>query len=141
MKKLTFVLLTVALVALTISSVYAKPDKIEVKNSDPEVPEPTMCGCVPGYTPGFWKHNIRVLLDLTNGKHSSYDRGTYAGIKITDPMMTDPVWGYLNRINVATGESYTYEQFLSYLNEPGWSADRTNAANWLNWAIDLGPFQ
>jgi hypothetical protein len=46
----------------------------------------------------------------------------------------------LNEINTDTGESYTFEVLLGYLQGPGWSADRTNTANYFNFEAGYGPY-
>jgi len=126
MKKTLMGIVAVALVALMIANVYAA------------IPAPTFCGCLcRGFTPGFWKHNIQVRLGLTNGAYSAFEGGPKDGIKLTDAMMD----GFLARIKAKPGMSgFTFEQALAYLKLQGWSADRTNTANWFNWAAGYGPF-
>jgi len=87
----------------------------------------------PGMTPGFWKHNIKVRLGLTNGAYSALPDGT----KLTNAMMD----GYLTTVrSLSVNPTLTFAQALAYLNLPGWSADRTNMANWFNAAAGYGPF-
>ena len=126
LKKLTLSLLAISVVILMTTSVYA------------QIPDPpTLCGCPPdGFTPGFWKHNIRVYLDLTNGKYNAFGSGPREGEKLTDETMEN----LLDAINLETGSTYTFPILLDALNGPGWSVDRTNAANWLNWAAGYGPY-
>ena len=56
MKKLIISIAAVALLSLMIGGVYA------VYAVDT---------CPPGLTPGFWKHNVGVLLGYNNGSYSS----------------------------------------------------------------------
>jgi len=109
------------------------------------IPPPDFgCGCrCPGFTPGFWKHNIQVRLShapynlgLTNGAYSAFEGGQRDGQKLTDALMDSglaAIQGYL-------GAGFTFEQALEYLKLPGWSADRTNTANWFNFVAGYGPF-
>jgi len=122
MKKTLISIVAVAFVALMITNVYA-----------PCVPTPPDCGC-PGLTPGFWKHNIRVRLGLTNGAYSALPDGT----KLTDALMNQ----YLTAIRTAMGDpTFEFLDALGYLKLKGWSADRTNTANWFNWAAGYGHFE
>jgi len=136
MKRTLIGIVAVVFVALMIANVYATTRPI---------PKPPFCGCLcPGFTPGFWKHNIQVRLshpaynlDLTNGAYSAFEGGPKDGIKLTDAMMDS----FLAAIKAKPGMSgFTFEQALAYLKLPGWSADRTNTANWFNWAAGYGPF-
>jgi hypothetical protein len=120
MKKLLTSVVAVALVALVIANVYA------------QVPAPNFCGCLPcGFSPGFWKHNLRVYLDYTKGKYSAFEGGPLDGVKLTDEMMES----FLDDIG-----SFTAEEALGYLMERGWSTDRTNTANWFNKVTGYGPY-
>jgi len=128
MKRSIFILtLLLAVAVFSIAPVMAQ-----------NIPAPKFCGCLcRGFTPGFWKHNIQVYLDLTNGAYSAFEGGPKDGIKLTDAMMD----GFLAAIKAKPGMSgFTFEQALAYLKLPGWSADRTNTANWFNWAAGYGPF-
>jgi len=134
MKKILISIAAIAFAALMITNAYAgcipKP--------------PTTCGRCPGFTPGFWKHNIQVRLShpgynlgLTNGAYSAFEGGPKDGVKLTDAMMD----GFLAAIKAKSGMSgFTFQQALAYLKLQGWSADRTNTANWFNWAAGYGPF-
>jgi len=127
MKKTLIGMVAVALVAMMITNVYAQT-----------VPAPEFpCGLCAGFTPGFWKHNIRVRLGLTEGKYNAYEGGPLDEVKLTDAMMDD----LLEAINAESGLGLTFEQALAYLEGPGWSDDRTNTANWFNWASGYGPFE
>jgi hypothetical protein len=138
MKKTLISLVAVAIVALMITTVYAPPTI-----PPPTIPPPTFCDGCPGFTPGFWKHNIKVRLShepynlgLTNGAYSAFEGGPLDGIKLTDGLMD----GYLAAINAELGASYTFAELLAYLEGPGWSADRTNTANWFNYVAGYGPY-
>jgi hypothetical protein len=106
----------------------------------PDMPPPCEReGC--GFTPGFWKHNLRVYLGLTNGKYSAFSRdGLYwdAGTKLTDTIMS----ALIDNINTWNGVAYTYsaQELLDFLNENGWSSNRINTANWFNYMAGYGPF-
>lgn len=139
MKKTLIGIAAVAFVALMIANAYAQCA---------EVPPPTFCGCrARGFTPGFWKHNIEVRLsnapydeDLTNGAYNAFAGGRLDGVKLTDALMD----GYLAAINaqltIMGYPTISFDQALAYLKLPGWSTDRTNTANWFNWAAGYGPF-
>jgi len=123
MKKILLAIAVIALSALMIGSVYAI--------SIPDAPTncPTSC---PGLTPGFWKHNLEVYLDLTNGAYSA----AYG-----DKLDTSQMNGLLDSLRTPFGvplsmTNMEFAQFLlDALNEPGWSADRTNVANWFNYLM------
>jgi len=126
MKKTLIGIVAVAFVALMIANAYAQC-----------IPAPPLCECMPpGFTPGFWKHDIEVRLGLTNGAYNAFEGGPLDGVKLTDALMD----GYLAAINTALGTSFTFAQLLGYLQGPGWSADRTNTANWFNFVAGYGPF-
>ena len=133
MKKTLIGITAVAFVALMIANAYAQC-----------VPAPPFCECLPpGFTPGFWKHDIEVRLshapyneELTKAAYNAFEGGPLDGVKLTDAMMD----GYLAAINAALGASFTFDQLLEFLNGPGWSTDRTNTANWFNYVAGYGPF-
>jgi hypothetical protein len=125
-KKMLVGITAVALLALMISNVYAV---ISVP------PPPCSCG-PPGFTPGFWKHDIEVRLGLTNGAYNAFEGGPLDGVKLTDAIMD----GYLAAINTALGTSFTFEQLLGYLQLKGWDPLRTNTANWFNYEAGYAPF-
>ena len=81
---------------------------------------------------------MRALrLGLTNGNYSAFVGDPLDGVKLTDEMMD----GFLDDINEALSPaSFTFEQLLEYLQGPGWSADRTNTANWFNYVAGYGPY-
>jgi len=135
MKKTLISIVAIAFAALMIANVYAPL---------PPVPAPPCGGCGCGFTPGFWKHDIQVRLShapynlgLTNGAYNAFEGGPKDGIKLTDAMMD----GFLAKIKAKPGMSgFTFQLALEFLKLPGWSADRTNTANWFNWAAGYGPF-
>ena len=115
MKKALIGIVAVTMLALTVNKAFA----------------------CPGFTPGFWKHNIRVRLGLTNGEYNAFEGGPLDGVKLTDAMMD----GYLTTVRSLSGiPTLTFAQALVCLNLPGWSADRTNMANWFNAAAGYGPY-
>jgi hypothetical protein len=130
MKKTLISIVPVAFVALMITNVYAI-----------SVPAPVFCEprC-PGFTPGFWKHNIRVYLGETNGKYSAFEGGPLDGVKLTDDMMDDLLDIINAKITSLGYPALTFEDALNYLKGPGWSADRTNTANCFNWAAGYGAY-
>lgn len=124
MKKTLISIVAVAFVALMITNVYAQL---------PSVPHQPCGGCGCGLTPGFWKHNIQVRLNGDSIGYSALPDGT----KLTDALMD----GYLAAIHAYSGgPQFTFAQALVYLKLPGWSTDRTNTANWFNWAAGYGEF-
>jgi hypothetical protein len=131
-KKTLISIVAVVFVALMIANVYAPPTIPQLT-----IPPPTFCGCpCPGFTPGFWKHNIKVRLGLTNGAYSAFKGGPRDGQKLTDALMD----AGLAAINTALGASFTLGDLLAFLEGPGWSPDRTNTANWFNKVAGYGPF-
>ena len=127
MKKILMSTVTVALIALMIANVYAV-----------SVPTPTFCEpyCSCGFTPGFWKHNISVRLELTNGKYSAFKGAPQDGVKLTDDIMDD----LLEAINTKYGTSLEFEDLLANLKLKGWDPLRTNTANLFNEAAGYGPY-
>jgi hypothetical protein len=139
MKKILIGIAAVVLLATMIATVYAPPP---ATFPDPVIPAPTFCGCPPcGFTPGFWKHNVRVRLaslglDDFNGAYNAFEGGPLDGVKLTDALMD----GYLADINSALGTTYDFEDMLGFLTLPGWHSDRTNTANWFNKVAGYGPY-
>ena len=136
MKKTLISIVAVAFVALMIATVYA-PRTIPPAT----IPAPTFCeDRCPGFTPGFWKHNIKVRLGLTNGAYSAFEGGPRDGQKLTDELM-DLALAAINTALGAMGVGpFTFADLLEYLEGPGWSLDRTNTANWFNKVAGYGPF-
>lgn len=129
MKKTLISIAAVAFVALMITNAYAVIC----------VTTPPHCTLrCPGLTPGFWKHNIEVYLGYTNGAYSALPDGT----KLTNGLMET----YLAGIQSGVLPDYpgipglTFDQALTFLKGPGWSADRTNIANWFNFEAGYGWF-
>jgi hypothetical protein len=129
MKKALISMLAVAFAALMITSASAQLPCI-----------PTPCTvCYPGYTPGFWKHDIEVYLGLSKGSYNAfaYDNiwGTVpAGTKISGSMLEN----YLDLINGYTGLNLDFATALAILKLPGYSTDRTNLCNWFNIVAGYG---
>jgi hypothetical protein len=94
---------------------------------DPEPPDNHCNGT--GYTPGFWKHNIRVALELTRGSYSAFDDGT----KVTE----------VDLLTWAGDIGVSLEEALEDLTArgPGSEATRTDMANAFNAAAGFGPFE
>ncbi len=92
----------------------------------------------PGFTPGFWKHNIQVRLGLTNGKYSAFEGGPLDGVKLTNSLMDS----LLAKVHTMPGfTTITYAQALANLQLPGWNPLRTNTANAFNAAAGYGPYE
>lgn len=128
MKKALIGMLAVTLVALMMTSASAQCITPMTYYCDQRCP---------GLTPGFWKHNIEVRLGLTKGAYSAFPNGT----KLTDGMMDDLLWAVRWELGDRS-EPYwfTFELALNYLKGNGWSADRTNVANWFNWEAGFNPY-
>lgn len=84
--------------------------------------------CEPGYTPGFWKHNIGVALGYNPGDYSAFSDGT----KLTAAMLA----GYATTVGVTLEEAY---EALS-AKGPGMDTVRADMANAFNTAAGYGPF-
>jgi hypothetical protein len=85
---------------------------------------------MPGYTPGFWKHNIGVALGYNRGKYSAFNDGT----KLTLAMLQ----GYAADVGV------TLEQAYAAVNAKGGPPNnmiRADMANAFNAAAGYGPFE
>jgi hypothetical protein len=93
---------------------------------EPEPPD-NHCGET-GYTPGFWKHNIRVALEYTRGSYSAFDDGT----KVTKADLE--TWA--GQIGVSLIDA------LADLTArgPGMNVVRDAMANDFNAAAGFGPF-
>ncbi len=83
----------------------------------------------PGYTPGFWKHNIGVALGFNPGKFSAFSDGT----KLTAGMLQ----GYAATVGVTLQEAYD----ALTARGPGRDVVRTEMANDFNAAAGYGPFE
>jgi hypothetical protein len=85
----------------------------------------------PGFTPGFWKHNIGVALGINPGHYSAFGGGPLDGVKLTSSMLE----GYAATVGVTLQEAY------DALNTKGQPAStRINMANAFNAAAGYGPF-
>ena len=85
----------------------------------------------PGYTPGFWKHNIGVALGYNPGAYSAFRDGT----KLTEAMLQ----GYAATVGVSLQEAY--DAVSARGNTAGQAAIRTDMANAFNAAAGYGPFE
>jgi hypothetical protein len=83
---------------------------------------------MPGYTPGFWKHNIGVYLDYNNGSYSAFRDGT----KLTGAMLES----YAAIVGVSLQDAY---DALS-ANGRGMDTVRRDMANAFNAAAGYGPY-
>jgi len=107
MKKALIGIVAVAMVALMINNAFA----------------------CPGYTPGFWKHNIGVALGYNPGDYSAFED---TGIKLTAAMLA----GYAATVGVTLEEAYAALSAKG----PGMDMVRANMANAFNAAAGYGPF-
>jgi hypothetical protein len=85
----------------------------------------------PGYTPGFWKHNIGVALGYNRGSYSAFRDGT----KLTMEMLE----GYATTVGVTLQEAY--DAVSAKGNREGQASIRANMANAFNAAAGYGPFE
>jgi len=133
MKKILISIVAVAFVALMITNAYSQC------TPPTTIPTPP-CSCgPPGFTPGFWKHDIAVYLGLDKGGKGSYNAfegGPLDGVKLTDAMME----GFLAEINADAGLKLDFPTAYAILQLPGWDARRTNLANWFNYEAGYGPY-
>jgi len=84
----------------------------------------------PGYTPGFWKHNIGVALGYNRGDYSAFSDGT----KLTAEMLA----GYAATVGVTLEEAYAAVSAKG--NTEGQAQIRADMANAFNAAAGYGPF-
>jgi hypothetical protein len=133
MKKVLISIAALAFAALMITSAYA---------ALPTIPTPCYV-CYPGFTPGFWKHDIAVYLELDKGGKGSYNAFEYdnawgsilAGTKMTASMLE----GFLDLINSYNqGLNLDFPTALAILKLPGSDARRTNLCNWFNIVAGYG---
>jgi len=81
----------------------------------------------PGYSPGYWKHNVRVYVE---------DRGSYSGGETAASME------YYASVIAGAHSGFT----LEWANMVFWSKDKTlksmwlTVANWFNAAAGLAPY-
>ena len=82
----------------------------------------------PGYTPGFWKHNIGVYLGENPGGYSAFNDGTKVDAEMLEELFAD--------LDVTPEEAY---EALS-AKGPGMDTVRADMANAFNVAAGYGPF-
>ena len=82
----------------------------------------------PGYTPGFWKHNIGVYLGENPGKYSAFRDGT----KLT----ADRLENIAAAVPVSLPDAYA----ALTAKGPGMNTVRDNMANDLNYAAGYSDF-
>jgi hypothetical protein len=89
---------------------------------------PPGCHCVPGRTPGYWKHNIGVYCGEAHGAYSWY----FGNVKLNDATV-----GY-----ILTQAGVTCEEALAALSArgPGSEVIRNRMNFRLNIAANLNPF-
>jgi hypothetical protein len=85
----------------------------------------------PGYTPGFWKHNIGVAIGENRGKYSAFED---TGIKVTEAMLI----GFAADVGVSLPEAYAA---LTAKGGPPNNMIRADMANAFNDAAGYGPFE
>ena len=120
MKKSMIAIAAVAMLAIMIPFTFA------------EVVWPP-CQEFPGRTPGYWKHQINVLLENTNGAYSWYfDDEFGVGVKMNND--------YMNAILADAG--VTAEEALTALQAkgPGSAVIRDDMAALLNYWAHLDPY-
>jgi hypothetical protein len=118
MKKILLAFASVALLAVLIPAAFASGC----------VRIPPGCHCVPGRTPGYWKHNIGVYCGEANGAYSWY----FDSVKLNDATVAY----ILSRAGV------TCDEALEALSAQGYGSEAIrNYMNFrLNWAANLNPF-
>ena len=104
----------------------------------------TVPGLAPGFTPGFWKHDIQVRLShapydegLTVSSYNAFSGGPRDGEKLTDALM-DSLLAIVNTMPGFT--TLTFDQALANLQLQGNNPLRTATANAFNAAAGYGPF-
>jgi hypothetical protein len=91
--------------------------------------------CTPGYTPGFWKHNIGVYLGENPGSYSAFNDGT----KVTAGMLVDILAEINDPIVQVPTLGDAYEALTA--KGPGSSSIRADMANLFNLAIGYVEFE
>ena len=113
MKKYVVAFIAVAMLASMIGGVFAQ------------------CCCAPGFTPGFWKHNIGVYIGVAEGAQSAFEGGPYDGQK-ADAFLDTVGW-----------DTAGWQAVLDVLSARGGgeiAQARADAANALNAMAGYGPF-
>jgi len=98
-------------------------------NCEPPPNEHNGCEREPGFTPGFWKHNIRVALGYP-GRYSVFDRGPLEGTRVTEAMLLG--WCPVATLQLALDDLTA--------RGPGSREIRTAMANAFNDAAGYDPF-
>jgi hypothetical protein len=95
------------------------------------------CCCTPGRTPGFWKHNLGVALEISKGSYSSI----YDDVKLTYDDMVYLVGTYTLFPAGVDTPTEQLQWFYDLVNTKGGGAEgasiRNMAANFLNAAAGL----
>ena len=120
MKKTMIAIAAVAMLAIIIPFTFA----------DVVLPP---CGCTPGRTPGYWKHQIKVY--LTHTTSTVYTKGSYSWY-FDDTKMSDE---YMELILAAAGNTAEFALSRLEAKGPGSAATRDYQANLLNMAAHLDP--
>ncbi len=87
----------------------------------------------PGFTPGFWKHNLGVALGYNPGKYSAFTGGPLDGVKVTESKL----------LELAGIVGVTLEQAYAAVNAKGGPPNnqiRADMANAFNAAAGYGDF-
>jgi len=88
----------------------------------------------PGFTPGFWKHNIGVYLGLRHGSYSAFEGGPLDGVKVTGPMLEE----LAGIVGVSLEDAY---DAVNAKGGPPNNMIRADMANAFNAAAGYGPFE
>ncbi len=96
--------------------------------------------CAPGFTPGFWKHNIGVYLDIANGAPSAFEGGPLDGVKCDASILGSTL---LTNALAGLSPPHTLEDIYGFLSTGGGgdiAQARADWANWLNSVFGYGNF-
>jgi hypothetical protein len=91
-------------------------------------------GRCPGFTPGFWKHNIGVALGYNPGKYSAFEGGPLDGVKVTEAKLLE----LAGIVGVSLEEAYAA---VNAKGGPPNNMIRADMANAFNAAAGYGPFE
>jgi hypothetical protein len=91
-------------------------------------------GQCPGFTPGFWKHNIGVALGYNPGKYSAFKDGPLDGVKVTEAKLLE----LAGIVGVSLEEAYNA---VNAKGGPPNNMIRADMANAFNAAAGYGPFE
>ncbi len=92
------------------------------------------CSKAPGFTPGFWKHNIGIAIGEANGAYSAFQGGPLDGQKCSATLLN----------NLAAIVGVSLEEAYEVMSTGGGGAiaqARIDMANAFNAAAGYGPFQ